>query len=134
MIVYLCGGINGLSDGEAKDWRIWASCFFASDDCASRSLITTLDPMRRDYRGKEDESVEEIFRGDLADIIASDALLVNASRPSWGTGQEMVYARMMNKPVISIVPSGPISPWLRKHSTKIVSSLAEGCAEIVRLA
>lgn len=116
MKVYLCGGINGLTDGQAKDWREEA-----------RALINgeCLDPMRRDYRGKEDESVEEIYRGDLADIVACDVVLVNASRASWGTAMEMVYARLMGKRVIAVVPSGPISPWLRKHSDLIVTTLTE---------
>jgi hypothetical protein len=44
--IYLCGGINKLSDSEAKDWR----------EAAKSELSGTyklLDPMRRDYRGQK---------------------------------------------------------------------------------
>lgn len=75
MMVYLCGGINGLSDADCRDWREVAK---------HRLRAETLDPMRRDYRGREDESVDEIVAGDLEDIRASDFVLVNATRPSWG--------------------------------------------------
>lgn len=79
MKTYLCGGINGLSDADCRDWREVA-----------KSLLTTetLDPMRRDYRGKEDESVQEIVLGDYHDIWQSAFILVNATKPSWGTAME----------------------------------------------
>jgi hypothetical protein len=122
MNIYLCGGINGLSDDQAVNWRQ-----------LSKSLLTgiCLDPMSRDYRGKEDESVEEIYRGDLSDIIASDIILVNAVRPSWGTAMEMVYAKMMGKYVVIVTPPNlPVSPWLRKHSDEIHHSFESACDSI----
>ncbi len=108
MIVYLCGGINGLSDAECRDWREVAKELLHAE---------TLDPMRRDYRGKEDESVDEIVRGDLDDIKASDVVLVNATRPSWGTAMEIAYAAMLRKQIVAFTgdASVRISPWLRYH-------------------
>lgn len=79
MITYLCGGINGLSDEDCKNWR---------EDAKAKLVTEHLDPMRRDYRGKEDESFHEIVLGDLDDIVKSDFVLVNATRPSWGTAPE----------------------------------------------
>jgi nucleoside 2-deoxyribosyltransferase len=121
MIVYLCGGINGLSDAECRDWR----------EVAKESLTAdTLDPMRRDYRGKEDESVHEIVRGDLVDIRNSDWVLVNATRPSWGTAMEIVYAYEMRKPVIAFVGDSRVSPWLRYHCGAIVRTIEDAVAHI----
>ena len=127
MKVYLCGGINGLSDDDAKNWR----------DVATRLLgglgHTTLDPMRRDYRGVEDDNVDAIISGDLDDIDRSDALIVNATRPSWGTAMEVFYAATFRPacPVVIIHPADkPVSPWLRGHSTTIVSSLPEAVAHL----
>jgi nucleoside 2-deoxyribosyltransferase len=119
MVVYLCGGINGLSDADCKDWRE-----------AAKSLLTcdTLDPMRHDYRGIEDRVWTEIVAHDLADIQNSDAVLVNATRPSWGTAMEIVYARNMEKPVVAFVqPGQPVSPWLKYHCS-VVESLEDACA------
>ena len=127
MTVYLCGGINGLGDSDCKDWR----------DEAFRTLsaagVATLDPMRRDYRGKEADSVSEIIAGDLEDIEASDVMLVNAARPSWGTAMETLYAfRTLGKRVVLFnTPPNP-SPWLVGHSHARFGALAEALAEIVR--
>lgn len=126
MTVYLCGGINGLSDSQCRDWRETA-----------KSLLTmpTLDPMRRDYRGREDESVREIVRGDYADIDACDALLVNAIRPSWGTAMEIHYAYERGKLVVLWTgDAAHISPWLRYHSHSQHQALGAAIAVLNKLA
>lgn len=125
MKVYLCGGINGLSDQDARDWREVAKARL------SYHGIESLDPMRRDYRGIEDQNVEAIVMGDVEDIRASDVVLVNATRPSWGTAMEIVYARQFGKPIVSVVGDARISPWLRFHSTVIVPMLEQALEAIV---
>lgn len=121
MTTYLCGGINGLSDSACKDWR----------EVAKASLKTTvLDPMRRDYRGKEDENVQEIVGSDRADIHVSTFLLVNATRPSWGTAMEIVYAAFERKYIVAFVGNGKVSPWLRFHCSKIVKTVEEAVEHI----
>lgn len=45
MKVYLCGPINGCTDDQCKNWR----------EAAKQVLSDTVDPMRRDYRGREDD-------------------------------------------------------------------------------
>lgn len=116
--VYLCGGINKLSDAECKDWRAEATE-------ALSPYYDILDPMRRDYRGREMElgCMEEIIQNDLRDIIDSDFVLVNATRPSWGTAMELVYARMFGKGVIAFLDCDVTSPWLRYHTTIRTPSL-----------
>lgn len=114
MTVYLCGGINGLSDAACRDWR----------EQAKAVLPHTLDPLRRDYRGREDEAVSAIVAGDLADIGDCDALLVNATRPSWGTAMEIVYAYKIGKRIVAFTGGGSVSPWLRYHC-EVVRTLDE---------
>lgn len=114
MKVYLCGGINGLSDSDAKDWREQAKVMLAP--------LETLDPMRRDYRGVEAANVHEIVHGDLKDISECDVVLAMCARPSWGTAMEIFYAHTINKPVFSVVPNiSAVSPWLAFHSVICVS-------------
>jgi serine/threonine protein phosphatase PrpC len=121
MTTSLCGGINGLSDADCRDWR----------EVAKAQLATsTLDPMRRDYRGKEDESVREIVEGDVEDIQASQFVLVNATRPSWGTAMEMVYAHQCGKLIFAWVGDSRVSPWLRFHSDEIHVSLEDAVKAI----
>lgn len=116
MKVYLCGPINGCTDEEAKDWR----------EVAKARLPDTLDPMVRDYRGKEAESYREIVELDKRDVQAADVVLVNYDKPSVGTSMEVFFAWTKGKPVIVVCRRGTvISPWLRYHSTKIVHSFDE---------
>lgn len=110
-MVYLCGGINGLTDSDCNDWRQ-----LAKDNLTQ----PTLDPMRRDYRGIEGDNVEAIVQGDLEDIEAANVFLVNAVRPSWGTAMEIVYAYQQGKRIHAFADHNkPISPWLRFHCTFI---------------
>jgi nucleoside 2-deoxyribosyltransferase len=114
--VYLCGPINGCTDEECKDWR----------EAAKTRLPDTLDPMRRDYRGKEAESYREIVELDKRDIEASNVVLVNYDRPSVGTSMEILWAWLKETPVVVVCKADAvISPWLRYHSTEIVHSFDE---------
>lgn len=124
--VYLCGGINGLTDADCKDWREEAKAALLP------AGFTVLDPMRRDYRGKEAESVDAIVHGDLFDIQASQIILVNVARPSWGTAMEIVYARkdVFRKRVVGFnCPEEP-SPWLVFHCDKLFPTLAEALEHV----
>lgn len=94
-VVYLCGGINGLGDAACKDWRQVAHAALAGN--------RILDPMARDYRGREDECVDEIVEGDKSDIVASNIILVNASRPSWGTAMEIMFAWFLHKRIVAFM-------------------------------
>lgn len=113
--LYLCGPINGCTDEECKDWREEVKRFFPN----------AIDPMVRDYRGREDECVNEIVELDKLDIQNSDVLLVNYDKPSVGTSMEVFYAWTLQTPVIVWCKAGTkISPWLRYHATEIVYSLS----------
>jgi nucleoside 2-deoxyribosyltransferase len=125
MTVYLCGGINGLTDDQATTWREYAK---------ARLNCECLDPMRRDYRGVEDQNVDAIVQGDLRDIDACETVLVNATRPSWGTAMEIVYAYQSGKRIVTCVGDSSVSPWLRYHSTSIHTSLDSAISEIERTA
>lgn len=147
--IYLAGGINGLSDEDAIDWREKAKALIPRD-------IAVLDPMARDYRGKEDESVEDIVLGDLQDIASVDAILAYCPKPSWGTAMEIHHAATTGSPIrvripagepefqadtyktlghrmiIAVVPAGTsVSPWLRYYTHAVVETLEEAVQWLV---
>lgn len=122
-VIYLAGGINGLSDWEATGWRSEAKRWLSD--------FVILDPMERDYRGKEDENVAEIVDGDKKDILGSHRVLLMATRPSWGTAMECHFCWVNKKPVYAVVPDGiPVSPWLRYHSYAIYPTLRDACLAV----
>lgn len=119
MKVYLCGPIHGKADSECKEWRKVASLALV------KAGHVALDPMGRDFRGREDANVKWIVQGDLFDIQAADALLVNAEAPGWGTAMEIMYARMQTyrKLIVAFgVPEKP-SPWLTYHCDRLAPTL-----------
>lgn len=118
MVIYLAGAINGCTDSECKDWRE-----FVKSDVGKEC---TLDPMRRDYRGRELNCVNEIVEGDKTDIDNSTHILVYYDKPSVGTSMEILYAWEQRKPVLVVTSSETkLSPWLVYHSTKIFYSFEE---------
>lgn len=121
--VYLCGPINGRSDADCNDWRTKAKAM----------LDATLDPMARDYRGREAEpGVEvEIVEGDKADILECRAMVVYFDKPSVGTSMEVMFADTHGIPVHVVdVSDKPLSPWLVYHATAIHQTLDAACAAI----
>ncbi len=115
--VYLCGPINGCTDEECKDWRKYAR---------DHLFYPTLDPMRRDYRGREHECMKEIVSGDVADIKASKFILANCPKPSYGTAMEIRIAYKEEKKIVVIVVPDikTVSPWLAMHCTKFFTDVA----------
>lgn len=119
MKIYLCGPINGCTDAECNDWRTEAKKHFKE----------TIDPMRRDYRGREAECLNEIVELDKDDVIECDAVLANCPKPSVGTSMEVFFAWMEGKHVVSIVPDkANASPWLIYHSSVVVETMREAIA------
>src|SRR5262245_29004245 len=119
--VYLCGAINGKSDAECREWREWFK---------QHHGFLWLDPMSRDIRGKEDELGDETADKDLEEVESSDALLLNAWTPGWGSCSELVWAWLAHIPTVTICQP-PVSPWLRKWSDHMVRTKEEAL-EVLR--
>lgn len=122
MLIYLAGPIRGCTDDEAITWREVVKVRIGAHNC--------LDPMRRDYRGREGEFVAEIVESDEADILACDFVLANCWQMSWGTPMEIYHAHSTGRPVIAVVKPGAVSPWLAYHA-EIATSLEEGIRKIL---
>lgn len=114
--IYLAGPIFGQSDDQANSWRRQVREIHPG---------TVLDPMDRDYRGRESENVNAIVELDKLDIRRSDAVIANCPYPSYGTAMEIYFAHSIHRPVLTVVPDGPVSPWLAYHSSVVLHVLHE---------
>jgi len=114
--VYLAGPINGCTDEECMVWRARARQLLEGQ-------FDIYDPMDRDFRGRESLEANEIVSTDLLAIAVCDFLLVNASRPSWGTAMEVMRAWESGKRVVAFSDAESPSPWLTVHTHAIVKSL-----------
>ena len=120
---YLCGPINGCTDDEANTWR----------ELVLETCLNAINPMIRDYRGRESEDYREIVELDKRDVRSCDVVLVNYVKPSVGSSMEIYYAWSIGKPVITWCRSDiSISPWLRYHSTTFVHNIDEAIEAIGR--
>lgn len=118
--LYLCGPINGCTDEECRDWRAYVTAAWGG---------RSIDPMLRDYRGREAEAFREIVELDKIDVTEADIILVNYDKPSVGTSMEVLYAWERGKRVIVVCrEDAVISPWLRYHAHHIVHSFDEALA------
>jgi nucleoside 2-deoxyribosyltransferase len=118
-MIYLCGPIHGRTDEECVGWRQRFAAEWPGE---------CLDPMRRDYRGREHENPQELVKADLEDVSTAGALVVYFDKPSVGTSMEIFYARhCLDKPVVVINASdmSVLPVWLVYHSTVIVRTLEE---------
>ena len=123
--VYLAGPIHGMADVECKAWRTEAAALLAVHD------VEVIDPMTRDFRGREDEVADELVDADKDAIEQCSVLLVNANQPSLGTAMEVFFAKSIGKQVIAFTNADSISPWLRCHTWAIFGTLHEAIAGIV---
>jgi nucleoside 2-deoxyribosyltransferase len=117
--IYLCGPIQNRTDAQCVTWR---------ETIKEHWPGVSLDPLRRDYRGREMENVAKLVRDDLDDIRRCDILLVYFDAPSVGTSMEIFFAHhILRIPVVTIDVHGRgrESPWLVRHTDVLVSTLPE---------
>jgi nucleoside 2-deoxyribosyltransferase len=118
--IYLAGPINACTDSEAKGWRQ-----IAAEHLTKVCNFQIIDPMSRDYRGKEHCDYKEIVEQDKLDIQNADYILAYCPKPSVGTSMEIFYASsVLNKPVIVIAPA-PMSPWIIYHAEVLCTNLED---------
>ncbi len=129
--IYLAGGIHGLSELQAAEWRGYAAEMFMLHS------MEVIDPLRgrRPVNGSYDGSVytpAEIVLRDKNDILAADAVLAeytDTNRNYAGTSMEILFAYEHLKPVV-VWSKHADSYWLRYHATVILPTLDE-CIEFL---
>lgn len=121
--LYLSGPIYGTTDQE-QEWRRTATKEL-------EDLYEILNPLDRDFRGTKFDVVNSttIVRDDMAAVDHSNAVLVNAEKPGWGTAMEIFYAHMKGKPVLFFTSNDNPSPWLLARARQ-ASSLKEAISEL----
>lgn len=113
--VYLCGPINGVSDGVAKSWRDAAKSILDCD---------CIDPCDFDMRGNEEGNHKIIVERDKELIEQCDSLLYMYYFPTSGSSMELIYAWTIGKHTVTIVAGlNAISPWVTYHTSDFASDL-----------
>lgn len=109
---YLSGPMAGCTLEEMRGWREALKVDFTE--------INWIDPCNRNYGPQQ---WRQLVEDDIADIKKSDFMLVNFWKPGVGTSMEMVVARQLFTPVITVTPDfKTTSPWIRYYSDFLVES------------
>ena len=123
--IYLAGPIFGCTDAECADWRALFQKLWPGP---------TINPLRRDYRGRETTHLHDIVELDKADILRADAVVVSYDKPSVGTSMEILFAWERGKPVVVVArPETACSPWLHYHSHRLVHSYPDAVQALLEL-
>lgn len=119
-LVYLAGGIAGLSGEDASTWRqnvgswLFHRGIEALDPMRRKQVLTAQAEISTDFREYQNHGAfftsQGIMARDYSDVKRCDALLVNflgAARPSFGTVMELAWAYALQKPaVVAIEAAG----------------------------
>ena len=119
-LVYLAGGIAGLSGTAASDWRYEATQYLKDvgigvrNPMRAKRCLENQDLISRNFHDYANKgpffTSKGIMTRDFNDVKQSDVLLVNllgATVPSLGTIIELAWAFAMQKPaVVCIEPDG----------------------------
>lgn len=139
VLIYLAGGIGGLSYQEATGWRSEVSYILGKF-----SGIGTLDPMRAKESLSGEKTIantyqalgftgREIFDRDLADIRSANVLLVNLlpNPTSLGTLFELGYAYSLGKPCVVVCPPHYLDhPFISQSAKYLTTDLYQALAFI----
>ena len=92
----------------------------------------TVDPMRRDFRGRTEGHEAEIVEGDLEEIASCDVLLAAFTSPDEGTAMEAWYAQTLGKPVVVYTGGTPPHPWTVYVAAEVHAALEDAVAAVAR--
>jgi len=130
--VYLGGPIEGLPLHEVREWRDNAIEYYLKNQLLYGKAVYCLDPCRR--KAFHDEPYSEnlarrIVQLDTADIARSDLVICNlkdrGQGKAWGSVMELVIAKELGKPTITILEEGFNHPFIRVYSTEIHHTLQD---------
>jgi len=115
-LVYLAGGIAGLSGRDATDWREFATAnlFYRDVECLdpmrAKAVLSNQRCISSNFNDYKDNGVFFTSRGimtrDSTDVKRCDALLVNLlglKKPSLGTVMELAWAYILGKPAVVVI-------------------------------
>lgn len=128
-IIYLSGGMSGLTMEEQNSWRekVESELKAYIKDTTDKSSIHIFNPVKYyNYFTDNHRSEKEVMEYDLNALKKSSLVLVNFNSPkSIGTAMEIAIARDRGLPIIGIIGNSLIHPWLIESCTRLCTSVDE---------
>lgn len=108
--IYLAGPISGTLSQGRDPWRRIATAAIHQENSIA------LDPVRFGLDPKTD-GPQAVVYFDLTVLSTADALLIDATHPTWGGAMELLHAYQARIPTIgfTVLEGASPSPWLLHH-------------------
>ena len=117
--VFLSGGMTGLTKKEASHWRT----LFKMADIYQCIIFKDPTYLYEPSNNTDQLYEKEAMNYDLYCVKQSDVIVVNFnSLSSIGTAQEVMYAHILNKPIIGMIEEDKydqLHPWYKEECIKI---------------
>ena len=125
--IYLAGGMEGLDECEAYEWRKSCEEYFANYLTCNVLCFNPIDYYNYSMDMEKEKITEgEIRRFELYSLKKSDLVLVNFNAPrSIGTAQELAVAKENGIPVIGVNEANEIHPWLLECVDKMFDNMSD---------
>lgn len=115
MRIYVSGAITGYEKQTEKWRKDWLKRL-------EEIGFTVFDPW---IHGDKARGAVGTVNEDIRRILSADILLVNGDIPSWGSAQEMIYARLFKKHIWTVFSGETLPFWVEYHSDKVFKSFDE---------
>lgn len=131
--VFLSGGMTGLTEEEASYWRTE----FKLENVHEGNDFIFIDPTYLYTPSNNSDHLyeKEAMKYDLYCVKQSDVIIVNFnSLSSIGTAQEVMYAHILNKPIIGMIEENKydqLHPWYREECIKIFKYKSEELEKVI---
>ena len=129
--VFLSGGMTGLTKKEASHWRT----LFKMADIYQCIIFKDPTYLYETSNNTDQAHEKEPIRYDLYCIIQADVIIVNFnSLSSIGTAQEVMYAHILNKPIVGMIEEDKydqLHPWYKEECIKIFKYKSDKLEDII---
>lgn len=137
--VFLSGGMSNIPEEDSKKWRrLFKQIRYLNSSAAPISLRQIYLSPTKLYKPTEpyNQTYEkEAMRYDLYCIKQADVIIVNFnSLSSIGTAQEVMYAHILNKPIIGMIEEDKydqLHPWYKEECMKIFKYEPKELEEVI---
>ena len=106
----------------ANEYRRRAVALLEAQGCVP------VDPMLRDFRGREKGNEAAIVDGDVAEVESCDAVLADFTRPDEGTAMECWHAHLFGLRVVAYTGGTRPHPWVAYIASAVREDLSEAVA------
>ena len=139
--VFLSGGMSNIPEEDSKKWRrLFKEIRYINNPAApisQRCIFLNPTKLYKPSKPYNQTYEKEAMEYDLYCVRQADIIIVNFnSLSSIGTAQEVMYAHMLNKPIIGMIEGNKydqLHPWYKEECIKIFTYKEDELGLVIEL-